>query len=338
MKVGIVIPCRNEEKYIGKCLDSIVKQTAVGNEILVYVCDGKSDDHTEEIVKKYSEKHPSITLIINENRTTPFALNLGIKKALKEGCDLVIILGAHAELYSDYVEKCVRLIMEKQDVSCVGGVLENEYENNISETIGLAMSSPFGVGNAHFRTGARDGYVDTVAFGAYKKEVFGQIGFFDEELVRNQDDEFNFRLLKSGGKIFLSKQIRCKYFVRASFKKLFKQYMQYGYWKVYVGKKHKSITTIRQLIPLLFVLYLFFGAVMSLAIPKFWILYVAGLLVYKLAAVYFASKVLRTSGQLFSILQVFVTLHFSYGLGYLRGIVDFLVVGKNIKKEEEITR
>ncbi len=162
MKTGIVIPCRNEEKYIGPCIDSILNQTGNTYEIRAYVCDGKSDDGTGKIVENYSSKFPAINLLINEKRTTPFALNLGIKKALSDGCELIIILGAHSELYPDYVSNCIKVIKENPDVSCAGGVLENVYVNYTSETIGLAMSSPFGVGNAHFRTGAKDGYVDTV--------------------------------------------------------------------------------------------------------------------------------------------------------------------------------
>ena len=189
--VAIVIPCRNEEKYIGKCIDSILKQDYPQEQLLVYVCDGKSNDGTVRIIDAYAAKYSNIRLLINEKQTTPFALNLGIKES---DSDVVIILGAHAELYPDYVSNCIKAFSFDQNIGCTGGIIENVYENETAAVIGKAMSSGFGVGNAHFRTGNKDGLVDTVAFGAYKKEVFEKIGLFNEELIRNQDDEFNGRI------------------------------------------------------------------------------------------------------------------------------------------------
>jgi GT2 family glycosyltransferase len=129
------------------------------------------------------------------------------------------------------------------------------------------MSSVFGVGNAHFRTGGKSGCVDTVAFGAYRREVFERVGFFDEELARNQDDEFNYRVVQGGFKIFLDPAIQSDYFVRGSISKLYKQYDQYGYWKVFVNKKHGAVTTLRQLAPPLWVLFLLMGWTGSLMHP-----------------------------------------------------------------------
>lgn len=332
-KISIVIPCRNEEKYIGLCLDSILLQDYPGL-INVFVCDGKSTDNTIAIVNSYAAKHPNIHYLVNEKQTTPFALNLGIKAG---NADVSIILGAHSELFPDYVSNCIKAFDMAENIGCTGGIIENVYENEITEIIGKAMSSGFGVGNAHFRTGVKDGLVDTVAFGAYKKEVFDKIGFFDEELVRNQDDEFNYRLLKNGFKIYLSRSIRSKYYVRASFQKLFKQYYQYGYWKVYVGKKHKSVTTIRQLIPLFFVLYLLLFTV-AVFNPFLLIDYLSGLALYFAASVYSAAKISDGINQTMQIMRTFFILHFSYGWGYLNGIINFLILGKGVTKDEVLTR
>ncbi|MFT6715636.1 MAG: GT2 family glycosyltransferase [Saprospiraceae bacterium] len=132
-----------------------------------------------------------------------------------------IILGAHSKVAPGFIKENVKCLAEQgSEVGCVGGVIDNVYENDTAEIIGLSMSSSFGVGDSYFRTGNKDGFVDTVAFGAYRKEVFDKIGYFDEDLARNQDDEFNFRLLKAGYKIFLTQKIKCEYFVRASFSKL----------------------------------------------------------------------------------------------------------------------
>jgi glycosyltransferase involved in cell wall biosynthesis len=333
--VSIVIPCRNEEKYIGRCIDSILVQDYPQDKLSVFICDGKSTDETVAIINDYSVKHRNVQLLVNEKQTTPFALNLGINASES---DIVIILGAHSELYPDYVSSCVEAFKYGANIGCTGGIIENVYENEVADVIGKAMSSSFGVGNAHFRTGNKDGFVDTVAFGAYKRDVFNKIGLFDEELVRNQDDEFNYRLLKNGFTIYLYRKIRSKYYVRASFDKLFKQYEQYGYWKVYVNKKHRAVTTLRQVIPLLFVLFLFTGALLSFFHMLLFKLFLLGVFLYAALSVYSAFKQSGNSKQVFSIVKSFFILHFSYGLGYLKGIIDFFILQKNIKKEEALTR
>lgn len=333
--VSITIPCRNEQQFIGRCLQSIVDCNYDKLLLSVFVCDGLSDDQTPEIVKQFAQKHNFIHLIKNQKKTTPFALNLGLRA---NDADIKIILGAHAEIDAGYINKCLEAFSFDENIGCVGGVIENVYENETAAYIGKAMSSGFGVGNAHFRTGQMDGYVDTVAFGAYKKEVFEKIGYFDEELIRNQDDEFNFRLLKYGFKIYLYRPVQSKYYVRASFKKLYKQYYQYGYWKVYVNKKHQTITSIRQIVPLFFVLFLFGGAVLSILNPFIFKLYFCILLFYFAIGLYSASKLDKSIGSMIQIERSFIILHFSYGLGYLNGIIDFFILKKEIKGEESLSR
>ncbi|MEI7801862.1 MAG: glycosyltransferase family 2 protein, partial [Bacteroidota bacterium] len=211
--VTVVIPCRNEKDYILQCVQSVLHNNYPREKIEVIVCDGMSDDGTFELLKNFAVKIPQLKVLVNEKRTTPYALNLGIKNS--KG-DVIIILGAHAEMHGNYLNTCVNILKEKPDVWCCGGILNNEAKDETGEIISVAMTSPFGVGSAHFRTGAREGYVDTVAFGAYRKEVFSLIGLFDEELTRNQDDEFNYRLTKAGKKIWLATDTSIKYFVRGS--------------------------------------------------------------------------------------------------------------------------
>ncbi len=333
--VSIIIPCLNEKNYILRCLQSIATQSYRAELISTYVCDGMSDDGTRELITDFSKAHPQFTLLDNVRKTTPFALNLGIKASDTE---IVIILGAHSELDPDFVRKSVASFDIDPAIMCTGGVLENVYENDTSRMIGAAMSSSFGVGNAHFRTGNKSGFVDTVAFGAYKREIFGKVGFFDEELIRNQDDEFNFRVTHAGYKIYLNHEIKCRYFVRASFRKLYRQYYQYGYWKVFVNKKHQTITTVRQLIPMFFVLYLgllvasvFAGKIVFAAMSTFGLLYL-------LLAVIFAARSASSFGGVLGVAFTFFILHFSYGLGYLKGIFDFFILGKAIKKHESLSR
>jgi glycosyltransferase involved in cell wall biosynthesis len=321
-RFAIVIPCRNEEKYIGKCLDSIIALDYDKSLLEVFVCDGHSSDRTQEIVRAYEQMHPFIKLLINDHRTTPYALNLGIRNSTS---DIVIILGAHAELYPDYLVNSLQAFSVDPQIGCVGGIIENVMEDDTSEVISCAMSSSFGVGNAHFRTGGKEGYVDTVAFGAYRREVFDKIGLFDDELARNQDDEFNYRVIKAGYKIWLAKNIRSKYYVRAAFDKLYKQYYQYGYWKVYVNTKHRTVTTGRQLVPLFFVLYLIGGALLSLLSKYIFFAYIAVLLLYFLLAAFAASRVAKKISHVPQIVFAFLIVHWSYGYGYLLGIIDFVI-------------
>lgn len=323
--VAIVIPCRNEERYIGRCLDSIASVDYDKSLLQVFVCDGISTDRTQDIIREYELEYPFIRLLVNEKQTTPYALNLGIRAST---ADIVIILGAHAELHSAYVKNCLSAFEVDPQIGCVGGIIENVMEDETSTIISNAMSSPFGVGNAHFRTGGKEGYVDTVAFGAYKREVFEKIGLFDEELARNQDDEYNFRLLKAGYRIFLDKKIRSKYYVRAAYGKLYKQYRQYGYWKVYVNKKHRTVTTVRQLVPLFFVLFLTLGLLISLLSVYLFAAWALVLLLYLAGGVAAAARVSQTAGHIPKIVYTFFILHWSYGYGYLGGIIDFLVLGK----------
>ena len=336
MKVAVIIPCKNEENYIEKCIQSILNANYPKELVTIYVCDGLSTDRTAEIVQQLAVNNPQVHLLINEAQTTPQGLNLGLKAAQS---DVKIILGAHAEIDVNFIEENVAVLRQFPEVGCAGGVLTNVFENKTSEIIGAAMSSPFGVGNAHFRTGAKDGIVDTVAFGAYRAEVFDKIGYFDEELVRNQDDEFNFRLIKNGYKIYLSQKISSLYYVRASYKKLFKQYYQYGYWKVFVNKKHQTVTSVRQLIPLFFVLFLVQSLGSSFLHPYLFLLNLATLSMYFILAISFANKVSNSIKNIPAIVVTFLILHLSYGSGYLKGIIDFIVLNKKpVKKSMEISR
>jgi len=327
-KVSIIIPCRNEKGYIERCLDSICNSNYDKSLLKVFVCDGLSSDGTAEIIKDYEKKYPFVHYRENENRTTPHALNMGIKES---DADIDIILGAHAEIDKDFILNSVNAFQIDSQIGCVGGIIENVYENETSAAIGKAMSSTFGVGNAYFRTGSKEGYVDTVAFGAYRKDVFTKAGYFDDELIRNQDDEFNFRLKKNGFKIYLKKNIMSRYYVRASFEKLFKQYYQYGYWKVFVNKKHSTITTVRQLFPALFVFFILSGLFIFFLPSYFIYAYFLIVTMYLVMGLLFAIRAGSGIPETIKILFSFLILHTSYGVGYLEGILKFVVFNKKPK-------
>jgi cellulose synthase/poly-beta-1,6-N-acetylglucosamine synthase-like glycosyltransferase len=333
--VSVIIPCRNEERYISQCVDSIIKQV-YGGKVEVIIVDGVSDDNTLSIIGELTEGNSNIKLVTNIEKTTPQAMNLGLKAA---SYDLILRIDAHAIALPNFIQNNVETLFESDEVMCAGGKIINIYENKISYSIGMAMSSIFGVGNATFRVGGEKKFVDTLAFGIYRKEVFDKIGGFDEDLIRNQDDDLNFRLTKEGYKILYNPEIQSEYYVRGSLKKLYKQYYQYGYWKVYVNKKHKTVTSIRQLVPLFFVLGLFLGVFLSILTPIFWYLFLGGICFYSLLACVFAYKSSKKTSEILRIARIFPILHFSYGFGYLIGIIQFLLLGKKpSQKSKEISR
>lgn len=334
--VAIAVPCYNEAGYIERCVRSLFHQSYENVLISVFVADGMSTDGTRDILRHLQSEFPNLHVIDNAARVTPVALNLGTKAS---NAPIQIIFGAHAEADYHFVASCVQCLEENPKAGLVGGIIENVYETPTSEIIGKAMSSLFGVGNAHFRTGTAEGEVDTVAFGAYRKHVLEEVGYFDEDLVRNQDDELSYRILRAGYRIILNRKIKSTYYVRGSFAKLYRQYYQYGYWKVYVNKKHRAITTLRQLIPFGFVAYLFLGLLAGLVIkPLLW-LYPIGILIYLITSALFASRKANTIGEVFGVMFAFAILHFSYGYGYLIGIVDFYIFGKMPgKRNTEISR
>lgn len=320
--VTIVVPCLNEAAYIERCMESVFNQDYRDGAIELIVVDGMSSDGTRDILFRRATENETLSVIDNPERFTPVAMNKGIAAANGE---IIVILGAHAELHSSFVRRSVEALHTHPDAGCVGGLIQNIHENRESALIGRAMASSFGVGNARFRTGGKAGYVDTVAFGAYRKSVFDAIGTFDEALVRNQDDELNFRLTKSGFKIWFDPEIRSKYYVRGSFKKLYRQYFQYGYWKVYVNRKHRTVTTIRQVIPLLFVAWMSISLVLSLIDSRLMPLFTLPLFLWFLAAFSAALIGATPSKDLPGVMRAFLTLHVGYGLGYAKGIFDFLI-------------
>lgn len=323
--IAVVIPCRNEAGYISRCLKSVLNQETCSHEVKVLVVDGMSDDGSREEIAGWAQADDRVNLVDNPARVTPIALNLGIRTG---GAEISIILGAHAEVCEGFLEGNVKALREHPDAMCVGGVIENVNENDMASHISLAMASRFGVGDARFRTGGKSGYVDTVAFGAYRREVFEKVGYFDERLVRNQDDEFNYRILRSGGRIWFDPAIRSRYYVRGSLRKLARQYFQYGYWKVFVNRLHGTVTTRRQMVPFLFILFLLTGSVGSVFSTWVRMALAAGVGFWALGAFMAALKGGSSFRGILPVVCAFLTLHVCYGSGYARALFEFGVLRK----------
>ncbi|WP_035288370.1 glycosyltransferase family 2 protein [Clostridium sp. KNHs214] len=334
--VSIVIPCKNEKNYIEQCIESFLNQTYPKELYEILICDGMSDDGTREIVNKY--KNENVRLLDNVELTTPKGMNLGIKNST---ADIIIIFGAHAYADKEFIKNNVQLLNKEKDVACVGGTIETINSSIKGKAIALSMSSPFGVGNALFRYAKEEMYVDTVAFGAYKRSVLDKIGYFDDELVRNQDDEINFRVIKNGYKILLSPKVKSYYYSRDSLKKLWRQYFQYGFWKVKVMQKHGKIASIRHLVPMAFVVTNILGILLGIFIKPIGVLWIIEVVTYVLCDIISSIKITKgQNGTLRYVPIIFPILHISYGLGFLEGVGAFYIFkSKNsVEKNKKISR
>lgn len=200
MKIAVVIPCRNEVRNIQECIDAIYSSDLpAGFELVVNVVDGLSNDGTIELLQTLQQKYTGLQIIRNEKQLTPFAFNLGIY-ATKDA-DFYQIIGARQIVSPNYLKDGIESLQKAPSIWCVGGQVHNVYLNKESKMIAQAMGTSFGMGLGNFRTLTESGFVDTVGTPMYPAWVFEKIGYFDEELIRNQDDDFNFRVTKAGGKI-----------------------------------------------------------------------------------------------------------------------------------------
>ncbi|MDZ7372431.1 MAG: glycosyltransferase family 2 protein [candidate division KSB1 bacterium] len=321
--VSVVIPVRNEEATIERCLRSVLDQTYPADRLEVLVVDGRSTDRTREVVQRLAQEDGRVRLIDNPDRITPVARNLGVAQARGE---IIAIIDGHCWLAEDFLERGVDCL-KKTAADCVGGLLTNVARTDTGRAIALVMNSPLGVGNSASRASQRAGFVDHVSFPLYRREVFDRIGHFDPAMVKNQDDEFNYRLRARGGKIYFSPQIRAYYWVRESLHALWRQYFLYGQFKVEVLRRHPRQMQLRQFLPPAFVAGVIAGVVLSpMWAPARWI---TGLALTCYAGYVFLGTVSLAKRAPLRVLQrvplVFATLHFAYGLGFLAGIAKFLV-------------
>ena len=321
--VSVIIPCRNEQLYIENCVNSILNQDYSSDKIEIIVVDGLSNDNTIQILKKYAK----IILLSNPKKIVPISMNLGIRKAKGE---YIIRVDAHCIYPKNYISELI-LNSIKFNADNIGTIMETIPANNSvkAKVIAIALSHPLGVGNSYFRTGSNKiREVDTVPFGCYKKEVFKNIGLYDEELIRNQDDELNGRLTQSGGKIILMPNIVLKYYARDTIKKVFSMFYQYGFFKPLVNLKLKKPATVRQFAPLLFVLAILTGLLTGLfnyLILKI-TLFCIGFYIFILLIVSFKIIVMKKLKfiSIIYFLFTFFTLHWSYGWGYINGILTLI--------------
>ena len=325
-RVTVILPCRNEAGHIAACLDSIIASAHPAERLEVLVVDGRSTDATRQIIAQYTKTYPNIRMLDNPRRIVPTALNIGIRAATGE---IIVRMDGHVVYPPEYIPRLIGALLESGADNVGGCMITLPADGTaVSQAIAIAMGHPFGVGNAHFRIGAKQARdVDTVPFGCFRRDVFTRVGMFDEELVRNQDDEFNHRIIRHGGRVRLIPDVVCYYYARGSLRQASRMFYQYGAFKPLVARKVGRIMTVRQLVPAMFVTALF-GAVLGAIIwpPAGWV-GAAIAAVYAVCVVACALRVARSNSLRVAIAlaAALPVVHLSYGFGFLRGLPAGLV-------------
>jgi succinoglycan biosynthesis protein ExoA len=325
MTISVIVPCRNEKRHIGDFLNTLrAQELEPGWRLEVLIADGLSDDGTRDILRRY----PEVRVIDNPERIVSTGLNAVIAASTGE---IIVRMDVHTSYAPDYIRQCVHVLQET-GADNVGGPWVAKGRGLVGNAIAAAFQSRFCTGGGKAHDPAYEGEVDTVYLGCWTRAAFEKAGLFDPQLVRNQDDEFNFRLRRFGGRIWQSTRIKSCYEPRNSLSALFRQYLQYGFWKVAVIRKHRSLAAWRHLVPALLVssiLIWLVAAAMATLLKMHQAAVATGaaleteLAVYLLACVAAAGRFARTLDPrvLLLVPGVMAVYHFAYGLGFLIGIL-----------------
>ncbi|MFQ5850698.1 MAG: glycosyltransferase family 2 protein [Candidatus Binatia bacterium] len=331
--VSIIIPCCNEERFIGECLDSIIGNEYPKDQLEVVVVDGMSEDGTRAIVEGYARRHAFIKLLDNPKKIIPAAMNIGSRHVRGE---IIMKIDAHSTYERKYISKCVRFLTEYH-ADNVGGIwkIMPGGDTTVAKAIALALAHPFGSGNARIKIGSKKPrWADTAAFGCYRKEVFRKIGVWNEELAGSSDMDFNTRLKEAGGRILLVPEIAINYYADANVRAFWRHNFADGVWATYVLKFRSKASSSRHWIPLAFVSSLIGSAALSAGLPGFRWVFGSITGAYALAnfgaSVHIAMRE-RHLPYLVTMPIVFATRHMGHGLGALWGLVLALMSGKHWK-------
>ena len=319
--ITVICPIYNEEKYIARCIESIMEQDYPKEDMEVLFVDGMSTDRTREIIREYLSHCPYLRVLDNPQRIVPYAMNKGIEAANGE---VIIRIDAHTSYERNYFSALVRRLYELE-ADDIGAVCKTDVLNKTPKTLAIreVLSNRFGVGNSVFRTGVdKVMEVDTVPFGCWRREVFDKYGLYDARLVRNQDIELSKRILRGGGKIFIVPDTFCTYYARETYRALSRNNYQNGKWNiltVYYTKQFSSLS-LRHFVPMAFVLSFVLPPLASIIwLPLIWVA-VASLLAYLLALTAVSVRLaVDKKLNVFYLVCSFFVLHFSYGCGSIAG-------------------
>lgn len=330
--VSLIVPCFNEQTRITLLLEAIRAQKYPQNDIEVVIADGMSTDSTRGEIEAYASQHPEMTihLIDNPQRIIPAALNMAI--GASRG-DVVIRLDAHSAPRPDYIERCLA-VLEETGAANVGGVWEIQpgAETRTARAIAAAASHPLGAGDARYRISGESGPVDTVPFGAFRREWLVKVGPFNEELLTNEDYEYNVRIRKAGGVVWFDPSIRSIYFARPDLRSLARQYWRYGYWKVRMLRLYPGTLRWRQALPPIFVLSTIIMAALAFPFPLARLLLTVQLGAYMLITTFAglqASIRRKDMGMILCFPPAIWTIHFSWGTGFLWSALKGELRGRN---------
>jgi glycosyltransferase involved in cell wall biosynthesis len=323
-KVSVIVPCYNEQSTIRLLLDALHQQTFPRANMEVIVADGFSKDGTREAITAFQKDCPelNVRVVDNTNRSIPSGLNRAIEAARGE---IILRLDAHSQPYPDYIANSVLAHGEGRGTN-VGGVWEIRpgADTWIAKSIAVAAAHPLGVGDALYRHTKQAAEVDTVPFGSFHRTLIDQVGFFDESLLSNEDYEFNARVRKFGGKIWLDPSIRSIYFARATLMELIRQYWRYGFWKWRMLRRYPDTLRWRQALPPLFVLSLIGLVVFSIFIPFARVLLAVELLFYfsiMILAGLNAAFRQRNTYLILGLPLAIPAMHLAWGSGFLWSIL-----------------
>lgn len=333
--ISIIIPCRNEVHFIDRCLASVFSFEPVPNGYEVLVVDGQSTDGTLSRLDRWAEAHAQLRILKNPARIVPTAMNIGIRAAAGR---YIVRLDAHSEYPANYLRLCLETI-ERTQADNAGGLFITIPRGGSPEArlVQALTTHKFGVGNAGYRLNAAEGYADTVPYGCYRREVFERLGGYDERLVRNQDYEFNRRLLKSGGHIWCNPDIHIHYYNQGSLKGLLRQAAFTGQWNPWMWHVAPYAFALRHAIPGVFVLGLLGGAALARLTPWGQALLALALAAYFSLALVSAGQQARRSGWwMLPILPfLFFAYHVAYGAGILTGIGSLLAGRAPVQRAPE---
>ena len=320
--VSVIIPVRNESKYINRCLESILDMEPIDAELEILIVDGMSEDGTRDLLEQWRRRCPVIKIFDNPQKHVPSALNIGIRHAKGEW---IIRMDAHAEYPKNYLRLCLETSIRTNAENVGGKVIPRSLDfSRQGKLIQALTTNIFGVGSARFRLGGHAGWTDTVAFGCYRAEVFRRIGCFDERLQRNQDYEFNKRLRQAGGKIWFEPSIATTYYNRTTLRELRRQAFATGCWNIWTWTVAPYAFTWRHAIPCLFVLSLALNIILITVArsPGFQCLAVMGGVYFALASLASLLPIVKERSLLFICLPfLFFIYHIVYGLGELWGVI-----------------
>ena len=319
--VTVILPVRNEASCLRASLDSVLRQDYPQERMEILIADGMSTDGTRAIIREYQNRYDNVHLLDNPGKIVPTGMNIALLQAKGE---FIVRVDGHTIVAPDYVRMCLDTFFRTK-ADNVGGCMTTTGSTKFGQAIAVATSTSFGIGNSRFHYAQGEEEVDSVYMGAWPKATFRKVGLFDEELVRDQDDEFNYRTRSRQGKIILNPLIRSTYTVRNSPKALWKQYFQYGFYKVRVLQKHPRQMSLRQFIPPLFVLSLIMAFICSLIFSWGWIMLTAVAGIYLLTNLSASLIISLSKGMRFFpyLPLAYAILHLSYGLGFLAGLIGF---------------